>query len=1167
MDTTPLCPGCGKPLPANSPKGLCPSCLLKGAFATGTESGGKSPRFVAPTVAELAPRFPQLEILGFIGQGGMGAVYQARQKELDRIIALKILPPDIGQDAAFAERFAREARALAKLNHPGIVTIYDFGRADGLYFFLMEFVDGVNLRQLLAGSRISTREALAIVPQICDALQFAHDQGIVHRDIKPENILLDRRGRVKVADFGLAKIIEGRDVPMGRPEGASQRDDSTLTDAGKVMGTPQYMSPEQIQAPGEVDHRADIYALGVVFYQMLTGELPDKHLEPPSHKVQIDVRLDEVVLRALERKPELRYQQASALKTQLETIASSDKSQASAPHASVSPIALAGFDYRSKATLFGWPLLHVAVGFDPLKGKVRVAKGIIAIGGKAKGVFALGGMVTGVFAFGGLAMGLFAFGGCALGLISFGGLAVALLIALGGGAIAPIAMGGGALGWFAYGGGALGVYVVDPIRQDPLAIKLFLPFAKALLEHDQSLILVSLAFFLAVTIGIPVWLQRRVMKESPAANPNPLPVFQFWEALELGDYRRAWEKAAPYFKNDISVEEWVSRMEKIRKPLGRAVDIRQLSQVFLNPLARFEQKILKTFDSQQTATETVVCAVQPDGEWRVEKYDIQNICSAGESDASAKRQGDPSQTGRASPVSAIPPISPFTQPEPHFSRMAAAGASCFGFVICLFFNRIRRIFLVYYWSHTGHAAPYVVLVLWQFLEFILFASGTILGWVAIWQIRRSAGRLHGMWLAVFDGLLCPLLLLDFFIWKLFWNLCALNFIQFGEVALVISIMLPALVDWLIICAVWRAVNKPVATLVPTPPKPDHFWRWFAVVVLAMIAIPFLISILGIIAAIAIPNFVKGREKAEENAVRAAQEAKDRAIAEENARRTAQEAAQSSSSASVSALRVITRAPFLAHLPLAEVELVAVANLPWTNRDCWLPNGQPSTELFPMVNFETDSWEKNIETKKIAFQIRNEASDDVAVPLCRIEENSSALAEGSGFQPSDRLSPLGIFVQLIACPTNTTTANILLGLANGPWETATVLKHPLNSYGQAVAVGDWSAAYNVVDGGHGFLAVNCTYPVKEGWDSRMVYEMKDGKEIPINQDPTDLNNGHADATLLLSTNDFAQIKEFQLQRREYGWIEFRNVSLKPGYQTTVEIGNVGGQKQSVTGLLK
>ena len=296
--------------------------------ADGPEPQGANPaRFPEPpSLEEIARHFPGLEILGLLGRGGMGAVYKARQKQLDRVVALKILPPRPGDDSAFAERFTREAKALAKLLHPNIVTLFEFGQADGIYYLLMEFVDGVSLGQLLRSSRVSPREALAIVPQICDALQYAHDQGIVHRDIKPENILLDRRGRVKVADFGLAKIVEGRDAPPRRP-GEDERTagpavPTSLTEAGKIMGTPRYMSPEQIEAPGGVDHRADIYALGVVFYQMLTNELPGKPLEPPSRKVQIDVRLDEVVLRALEAKPERRYQQASEVKSEVETIAS-----------------------------------------------------------------------------------------------------------------------------------------------------------------------------------------------------------------------------------------------------------------------------------------------------------------------------------------------------------------------------------------------------------------------------------------------------------------------------------------------------------------------------------------------------------------------------------------------------------------------------------------------------------------------------------------------------------------------------------------------------------------------------------------------------------------------------------------------------------------------------
>jgi serine/threonine protein kinase len=322
MDTQRICPSCHKPLAPDVPMGLCPECLVQAGFPTANETGapaGDGRAFVPPTVSEMAGHFPQLEILEFVGKGGMGAVYKARQKQLDRVVALKILPPGIGTDPGFAERFAREARALAKLNHPGIVTLFEFGQASGLYFFLMEFVDGVNLRQLLAIKRISSREALAIVPQICDALQFAHDQGIVHRDIKPENILLDRRGRVKLADFGLAKLVgAGNEVaPALPPLGGTP----LATEAGKVMGTPNYMAPEQREHPGEVDNRADIYALGVVFYQMLTGELPGKPIEPPSRKGSTDVRLDEVVLRALEEQPGQRYQQASEFKTEVESIA------------------------------------------------------------------------------------------------------------------------------------------------------------------------------------------------------------------------------------------------------------------------------------------------------------------------------------------------------------------------------------------------------------------------------------------------------------------------------------------------------------------------------------------------------------------------------------------------------------------------------------------------------------------------------------------------------------------------------------------------------------------------------------------------------------------------------------------------------------------------------
>ncbi len=339
------CPKCEAELPANAPEGLCPRCLMKSARQE-TKSAGNDEsevasdvptsatppgKFVPPRPEELAGQFPHLEIIELLGQGGMGAVYKARQKQLDRLVAIKILPPEVEKEAAFAERFTREARSLARLNHPHIVTVFDFGHtAEGLYFFIMEFVEGTDLRHVIQSDKLSPGEALAIVPQICEALQFAHDEGIVHRDIKPENILLDKKGRIKIADFGLAKIL---DCPATV---------YTLTQAGQRMGTPHYMAPEQIEHPDQVDHRADIFSLGVVFYEMLTNELPLGRFAPPSQKVQVDVRLDEVVLRTLEKEPDRRYQHASEVKVDVETICSDKQTDAK-----FSPRPKAGDDVES----------------------------------------------------------------------------------------------------------------------------------------------------------------------------------------------------------------------------------------------------------------------------------------------------------------------------------------------------------------------------------------------------------------------------------------------------------------------------------------------------------------------------------------------------------------------------------------------------------------------------------------------------------------------------------------------------------------------------------------------------------------------------------------------------------------------------------------------------
>jgi serine/threonine protein kinase len=322
------CPQCGAALPSDATAGLCPRCLMAEAMApTQTDSAPATPhQTIAP--AELAPHFPQLEILECLGRGGMGVVYKARQKSLNRLVALKLLAPERVADATFAQRFTHEAQALAALNHPHIVTIHDFGQAGGFYFLLMEFVDGVNLRQAMKAGRFTPEQALAIVPPVCEALQYAHDHGIVHRDIKPENLLLDKEGRVKIADFGIAKILG---APASGPASEAEPAPDDLNSPGRrpalrtepthasAAGTPQYMAPEQ-KAHRATDHRADIYSLGVVLYELLTGELPGAKLQPPSRKVQIDVRLDEIVLRALETKPELRYQTAGEFRTQLVTM-------------------------------------------------------------------------------------------------------------------------------------------------------------------------------------------------------------------------------------------------------------------------------------------------------------------------------------------------------------------------------------------------------------------------------------------------------------------------------------------------------------------------------------------------------------------------------------------------------------------------------------------------------------------------------------------------------------------------------------------------------------------------------------------------------------------------------------------------------------------------------
>lgn len=305
-DSESRCQRCQATLPVRTTAGevdgvgLCQRCLIE--LAMQPQASGRQAPTGLPELAELQQLVPEFELQSVLGRGGMGVVYRARHLKLDRLVAIKFLLPDLVADPAFPERFEREARALAKLDHPGIIGAHDFGKAGELFYLVLEFVDGANVRELLAQGQLSTSDVLSFSTQLCDALQFAHDNGVVHRDIKPENILIDQDGRVRIADFGLAKMVGQEPSMVG------------LTQTNQALGTPHYMAPEQVVA-GDVDHRADLFSLGVVVYEMLTGTLPIGRFQPPSSKTPAARPLDAVVMKSLHNDPDQRYQQARQLKT------------------------------------------------------------------------------------------------------------------------------------------------------------------------------------------------------------------------------------------------------------------------------------------------------------------------------------------------------------------------------------------------------------------------------------------------------------------------------------------------------------------------------------------------------------------------------------------------------------------------------------------------------------------------------------------------------------------------------------------------------------------------------------------------------------------------------------------------------------------------------------
>ena len=298
--------------------------LIENGFLT--QSQAERIRSAVEEAARTARQIPGFKILAKIGSGAMAVVYKARQESLDRTVAIKVLPRKLSYNKEFVERFYREGKAAAQLNHPNIVQAIDVGEASGFHYFVMEFVDGHTIYdELRAGKVFTEREALEIIIHMARALAHAHERGFIHRDVKPKNIMITEDGVAKLADMGLARATA--DVEAAHAE------------AGRAYGTPYYISPEQIRGAKDIDFRTDIYSLGATLYHMVTGRLPfqgdtpvevmQKHLRepliPPDHlNTTLSAGIGEVVEVMMAKDPHQRYASTADLLQDLEAIAAGD---------------------------------------------------------------------------------------------------------------------------------------------------------------------------------------------------------------------------------------------------------------------------------------------------------------------------------------------------------------------------------------------------------------------------------------------------------------------------------------------------------------------------------------------------------------------------------------------------------------------------------------------------------------------------------------------------------------------------------------------------------------------------------------------------------------------------------------------------------------------------
>lgn len=437
-------------------------------------------------------------IIRELGRGGMGVVYLAEQAGLKRRVALKVLRHHLTLERRHVDRFLREARNAARLRHPHIVTIHHVGSVDGHYYIAMEYMPGPTVAAMIAqlkklGRRptpddlyeaagMKQKDEAATWPSavvdfmrpVLDAVAAAHAARIVHRDLKPSNFIVDAEGEPSVADFGLAK-----------GEG-----DPGLSFTNEPQGTPYYMAPEQVRAAANtVDVRTDIYALGVSLYELLTLERPfegggwnelmqqilnNDPRDPRSIEPAIPKTLAAVIMQALEKDPARRYATIGDFADDLARAVSGAPVQARRRHGrfrryvhqaggAYPATVWMGSEYKSEASLFGIPLIHIATGIDSETGRVRVAKGFIAIGSLAVGGIAIGGQALGIMSIGGLSVGLlFSTGGLAIGAVAIGGIAAGI-----------IALGGVTMGMYCLGGAALGMHTITGRRADEDALQVF----------------------------------------------------------------------------------------------------------------------------------------------------------------------------------------------------------------------------------------------------------------------------------------------------------------------------------------------------------------------------------------------------------------------------------------------------------------------------------------------------------------------------------------------------------------------------------------------------------------------------------------------------------------------------------------------------------------------